>query len=164
MTSESSPRRGRGRPRREGADEEILSVALELLREKGYRDLTVDAVAERAGVAKTTVYRRWPSKGVLVAAALAPLAPVPGASLDALLEETRELLMLIASSTEPEVVDVIRAVIEPRRLALLSHVDEVAADLLIGAMLTRLLITGEPLTADHMRETVKRVLGQTGKP
>jgi len=164
MTSESPPRRGRGRPRREGADEEILSVALELLREKGYRDLTVDAVAEASGVAKTTVYRRWPSKGVLVAAALAPLTPSPGASLDALLEDIRSLLMLIASSAEPEVVDVIRAVIEPRRLALRSHVDDVAADLLIGGMLTRLLITGEPLTADFTREIVKRVIVQTGKP
>ncbi len=61
----------RGRPRRAGADEEILTVALELLREKGYRDLNVDEVAERAGVAKTTVYRRWPTKGALVAAAIA---------------------------------------------------------------------------------------------
>ena len=69
----SEPARRRGRPRREGADEEILAIARDLLREKGYRDFTVDEVAARAGVAKTTVYRRWPSKGALAAAILAPL-------------------------------------------------------------------------------------------
>ena len=58
----SSAKRGRGRPRREGADEEILAVARAVLGERGYRDLSVDEIAERAGVAKTTVYRRWPSK------------------------------------------------------------------------------------------------------
>jgi AcrR family transcriptional regulator len=68
-----SGKRGRGRPRREGADEEILAAVLEVLRERGYGSLTVDTVAERAGVAKTTIYRRWPSKGELAAAAIAPL-------------------------------------------------------------------------------------------
>jgi AcrR family transcriptional regulator len=68
-----SGKRGRGRPRREGADEEILAAVLEVLRERGYASLTVDMVAERAGVAKTTIYRRWPSKGELAAAAVAPL-------------------------------------------------------------------------------------------
>ena len=66
-----APRRGRGRPRREGADAQILGMTLEVLEEKGYADLTVDEVAERTKVAKTTIYRRWPSKGALVAAAMA---------------------------------------------------------------------------------------------
>ena len=65
-----APRRGRGRPRREGADEQILDVTLAVLEEKGYTELTVDEVAERTKVAKTTIYRRWPSKGALVAAAM----------------------------------------------------------------------------------------------
>jgi AcrR family transcriptional regulator len=68
--NDEAPRRGRGRPRREGADEQILDVTLAVLDEKGYTDLTVDEVAERTKVAKTTIYRRWPSKGALVAAAM----------------------------------------------------------------------------------------------
>src|SRR5882672_5955709 len=72
MTTNKIAKRGRGRPRREGADEEILAIARTMLREKGYRDLTVDAVAEAVGVAKTTIYRRWPSKAALIAAAIAP--------------------------------------------------------------------------------------------
>lgn len=66
-----APRRGRGRPRREGADAQILDTTLAVLEEKGYTDLTVDEVAERTKVAKTTIYRRWASKGTLVAAAVA---------------------------------------------------------------------------------------------
>jgi len=73
--SEQPPRRGRGRPRREGADAQILDETFALLREKGYTDLTVDEVAERTKVAKTTIYRRWPSKGALVAAAVATRTP-----------------------------------------------------------------------------------------
>lgn len=82
----AAPRRGRGRPRREGADEQILAVTLEVLEEKGYTNLTVDEVAERTKVAKTTIYRRWPSKGALVAAAMAtritPFVPPDTGSLE----------------------------------------------------------------------------------
>jgi len=83
---DGAPRRGRGRPRREGADEQILEVTLTVLEEKGYSDLTVDEVAERTKVAKTTIYRRWPSKGALVAAAVAtrvtPFVPPDTGSLE----------------------------------------------------------------------------------
>ena len=123
-------KKGRGRPRREGADEEILAVTLELLREKGYRELTVDAVAERAGVAKTTVYRRWPSKGDLVAAAIAPLAlPEDAASL---LRETARLLDGVDD------VAVIRAIVQPRRRKLATVVGDAArADEELGAVVLR---------------------------
>jgi len=47
-----------------------LHATLELLAERGYADLTVEAVAERSGVHKTTLYRRWESAEGLVAAAL----------------------------------------------------------------------------------------------
>jgi len=83
---EEAPRRGRGRPRREGADAQILEMTLEVLTEKGYTDLTVDEVAERTKVAKTTIYRRWPSKGALVAAAVGtkvtPFVPADTGSLE----------------------------------------------------------------------------------
>ncbi|WIY06622.1 TetR/AcrR family transcriptional regulator [Amycolatopsis mongoliensis] len=45
--------------------ETIMRSTLELAREAGYAKLSVEAVAARAGVGKHTVYRRWPSKGVL---------------------------------------------------------------------------------------------------
>ncbi|MGI9659843.1 MAG: TetR/AcrR family transcriptional regulator [Gaiellaceae bacterium] len=55
-----------GRPRDPQTGEAILAATTELLREVGYRDLTMEGVARRAGVAKTTVYRRWESKSLLV--------------------------------------------------------------------------------------------------
>lgn len=58
-----------GRPRDPSADERIRAAAAELLLEHGVDGTTVDAVAERAGVGKATVYRRWPSKEDLALAA-----------------------------------------------------------------------------------------------
>jgi AcrR family transcriptional regulator len=56
------------RSRRTSGDveEAILAATLEILDEAGFKDLTVEAVAARAGAAKTAVYRRWPSKVPLV--------------------------------------------------------------------------------------------------
>ncbi|MGC7096896.1 TetR/AcrR family transcriptional regulator [Amycolatopsis lurida] len=48
----------------------VLQATLDVLAETGYPGLTVDAVAERSGVHKTTLYRRWGSAEGLVAAAL----------------------------------------------------------------------------------------------
>ena len=67
MTTNNPPSRGRGRPRRAEADAEILDAALAMLRAGGYRDLSLDEVARRAGTAKSSIYRRWPSKAALVA-------------------------------------------------------------------------------------------------
>ncbi|MFD6193084.1 TetR/AcrR family transcriptional regulator [Streptomyces sp. NPDC060275] len=61
----------RGRPRSEGADERILRAAHELLTERGYDRFAVDEVAARAAVAKTTLYRRWPTKDHLLVALVA---------------------------------------------------------------------------------------------
>jgi AcrR family transcriptional regulator len=47
-------------------DESILRATRELLVEVGYADLTIERIAERAGVGKPTVYRRWGGKGLLV--------------------------------------------------------------------------------------------------
>jgi AcrR family transcriptional regulator len=52
------------------ADKAILDATRELLAEGGVRDLTVEGVAARAGVAKTTIYRRWRGKHELALAVL----------------------------------------------------------------------------------------------
>lgn len=59
-----------GRPRSEAADEAIRGAVLALYAEHGFAGLTVDAVAERAGVSKATIYRRYCSKSELVFDAL----------------------------------------------------------------------------------------------
>ena len=55
----------RGRPRSQEADRAILTAARDLLAERGLAAMSIEEVAARAGVGKATIYRRWPSKGLL---------------------------------------------------------------------------------------------------
>jgi AcrR family transcriptional regulator len=64
------PSRGPGRPRDARHDQAILEATLEILQEQGYRGVTIEGVAARAGVGRPTIYRRWPSKPAIVVAAL----------------------------------------------------------------------------------------------
>lgn len=66
-----------GRPRSPQADEAILAAARELMADGGLSNLTVEGTAQRAGVAKTTVYRRYPTKLDLAVAAVAALVSSP---------------------------------------------------------------------------------------
>lgn len=97
MTRAGQPTQGRttrGRPRDEAADAAILDAALQILAERGYDGLTMEGVAERAGVAKTTVYRRWPTRTALVAAlAEAFTAPVRPPSTGTLKGDLQALLL-----------------------------------------------------------------------
>jgi AcrR family transcriptional regulator len=63
----------RGRPRSSEADAAILDATRDLLADGGWTALTVEGVAARAGVAKTTVYRRFSSRTDLAVAAVAQL-------------------------------------------------------------------------------------------
>jgi AcrR family transcriptional regulator len=65
----TAPRR-RGRPRDPGVDAAIRAATADILGEVGYARLTMDLVAERAGVSKPSLYLRWPNKVALVADAL----------------------------------------------------------------------------------------------
>ena len=69
---------GAGRPRDPRIDESILRAVRELLVCVGYSNLTMSAVAERAGTTKTALYRRWSSKAELVHEAVFPATPASG--------------------------------------------------------------------------------------
>lgn len=60
-----------GRPRSGTADRAILDAAMAVLNDVGLAGLTMSAVVARSGVARATVYRRYPTRDALVAAALA---------------------------------------------------------------------------------------------
>ncbi|GAA2999201.1 TetR/AcrR family transcriptional regulator [Streptomyces fulvorobeus] len=121
MLSRSHPEAPRtGRPRSAAADEAILEATRASLVDLGWSKLTMGDVALRAGVAKTTLYRRWAGKNELVVDAVAVLfdelelpdlgslsADVQGVVLQfaALLErpETKTALMaVVAESTRDE--------------------------------------------------------------
>ncbi len=67
---EEMNQRGRGRPRDEVVRNRILEAALEVLQEVGYANATTDAIAERAGASKATIYRWWTNKSAVVMEAL----------------------------------------------------------------------------------------------
>jgi AcrR family transcriptional regulator len=58
--------RPRGRPRSATADQAIRDAAVELFAERGFEGVSVEDVAERAGVSRATIYRRYPSKVDLI--------------------------------------------------------------------------------------------------
>ena len=82
-TNDQSPRPVRQRPggRSARVRAAVLAATLEVLAEMGYDDVSVEAIAARAGVHKTTVYRGWPTKADLVSDAMrergAHLVPIP---------------------------------------------------------------------------------------
>ncbi|MEH0937960.1 TetR/AcrR family transcriptional regulator [Micromonospora psammae] len=110
---------------------ELLEIVIQLLREVGYDRMTIDAVAARARVSKATIYRHWPGKAELVAAALrhrhvAVLVPADTGSLRGdLLELLRTTAAIctadsdlmqaltLAMRTNPELAHLIRQQVMP---------------------------------------------------
>jgi AcrR family transcriptional regulator len=132
---QSSPP-GRGRPRDGALDDRILDQLVALLGSRGYAGLTLDELALRSGVAKTTVLRRWPSKAAVVAAGVERLAlqsvDVPDSGtldgdLHALLHGARDTFargrgqfvprLLREAGHHPEITDLLDAVLHTRRQA-----------------------------------------------
>jgi AcrR family transcriptional regulator len=88
------PRHLPGRPRNPETDSDILRAAGDILIEEGYRALTMERLAARAGVGKTTVYRRWKSMSELVSALLDAADeawPMPQAEFANIREDLRTL-------------------------------------------------------------------------
>ncbi|WP_141431640.1 TetR/AcrR family transcriptional regulator [Bacillus sp. 03113] len=71
----------RGRPRNVETQKSILSASYDLLLENGFGTVTVEKIAERAGVSKATIYKWWPNKAAVVMdgflSAAAARLPVP---------------------------------------------------------------------------------------
>jgi AcrR family transcriptional regulator len=59
-----------GRPRDVRIDREVVAAVLSVLRTRGYGAVTIDGIARRVKRARTSLYRRWPSKRHLVAYAI----------------------------------------------------------------------------------------------
>jgi AcrR family transcriptional regulator len=75
----------------------VLDAAATLLAERGYAAFTMDALVERTGVSKTTMYKHWPSRTDLIAATVQamvtdPAVPDTGDVRDDLIELTLDSL------------------------------------------------------------------------
>jgi AcrR family transcriptional regulator len=129
------PAATRGRPRHPDTDRAILGATFRQLVEVGYASLSVEAVAAAAGVAKTTLYRRYPTKRDLVIAALesgtaftppidavdtrTAMASFIRQAIAAMVESGAIRILgslLVEERREPELLEVFRRrLLEPRR-------------------------------------------------
>jgi len=157
----TTPRVGEQRPggRAARVRADVLQAAAELLTEVGYDNMSVEDVATRAGVHKTTVYRRWPTKAALTADAAAlhsaDAVPIPdtGTVVGDLKVLAREVVANIRLALSAEVVE--RAI---RRGELPASTDaNLLIETIIGPLWVRLLLTGEPITDELADQIVELV-------
>lgn len=137
-----------GRPRSAEADDAILDAAICVFCDHGYDGLTVEGVAARAGVGKTTIYRRYPAKVDLIMAAVerAQTGFVPHPDTGSLREDLLEFARGFAAMiTHPQVGRTI-----PMTLAARERSPELAASL------ERLVNERRRLTYDAIRRGITR--------
>jgi AcrR family transcriptional regulator len=93
-----------GRPRCPVTHQNILNAACELVDEVGYANLTIEGIAARACVGKTTIYRRWPNKASIVMDAIfeeiSPKIPFPDTG-DACEDIRRQIRALVKELSGP---------------------------------------------------------------
>ncbi|GIG67832.1 TetR/AcrR family transcriptional regulator [Phytomonospora endophytica] len=172
-----------GRPR-ESIDDAVFAATLSAIAEFGYTRATVDRIAATAGVAKTTIYRRWASRGELITAAVVDsFGPMPldGDDLDELLAQG--IRWVAAKIADPGLgaalaglfADAIndadlREILATRLQApfletLAARLDapetkvRLLMDATVGTLLQRMGITGEPMDAADVDALVGMVRG-----
>lgn len=161
----------------------VFAATLRAVEELGYARATVERIAATAGVAKTTIYRRWPSKGELIVDCLLDaFGPVPleGATRGELLSSA--IGWIAAKIGQPGVGDAFAGVFsdavsdpalrevlstrlqDPYRLALQEALGEPAdrvlflIDVVVGTLLHRLGMTGEPMVDDDVAALTEMVV------
>lgn len=182
MTPATGSARAPGRPR-VGIDAEVFAATLSTIHELGYAGATMDRIAAAAGVAKTTIYRRWPSKGALITDCLIDaFGPVPlnGASKDEALSSAIRWFMarlrepglgaafagvFVDAMSDPALREVLSTRFQtPYLRALQDVLDEpedqilLIIDIVAGTMLHRMGITGAPMTDADVTALLEMVL------
>ncbi|WP_031080461.1 TetR/AcrR family transcriptional regulator [Streptomyces sp. NRRL WC-3549] len=187
MTSRTPPRPP-GRPRA-GVHTAVFAATLATVQELGYARATVERIAAAAGVAKSTVYRRWPSKGELIVDCLLDaFGPVPLTGTDRAEVMSSAVHWVAGKIGEPGVGDAFAGVFsdavsdpalrevlsarlqDPYRLALQEALGEPEnrvlffIDVVVGTLLHRMGMTGEPMVEDDVAALVEMVLSHFGGP
>jgi AcrR family transcriptional regulator len=174
----------RGRPRDTTLDRRIVQATADALLKHGYAGLSVEGVAAALGIAKTTIYRRWPTKAHLVLEVAASMqavveSPDTGDLRADLLTVTTSVARamrqpgarrlaaeLVAASARDETLDQgVRRLWAARReptLAVLRRAGvthpEVVVDVLAGSQYYRLLLTSDPLNDAYAQQLVDLIL------
>lgn len=187
---EKETSRSAGRPRDSEMDARIFAAALEIARTEGYARVSIERVAATAGVAKTSIYRRYRSRGEIVAEALVAesehrfTAPEGrpmelGAYMKAIVAaaggDARALLqgMMADAQLDETFRQQFRDHFIKSRRKMLAEIIraatprpiprpalEMTLDLVLGALWYRLLTGHEPLDAAFSAELVKVIRSQ----
>ena len=183
-TSDEDPRIARSR-------RAVLTAAVEVLAERGYSGFTIDAAAQRSGIARSTIYRLWDGKPQLVDDALSTLNPPPAERageraptamallrhLDAALNTGPTAACLPAlidgAERDPAIRRLHHAQSRRRRRALIEAIErsrpattdprdaELLADALAGALFYTRLMTPRRFTRSDLARLVELVLEET---
>jgi AcrR family transcriptional regulator len=170
-----------GRPRSD-LDATVFAAALRSVHNLGYAGATMDRIAAEAGVAKTTLYRRWPSKGALITDclvdALGP-APLDGAGTDEIVASAIHWVaakigepgvggafagVFVDAVSDPALREVLSTRLQdPYRLALQDVLGEpehrvlFVIDVIVGTLLHRMGMTGRPMADTDVAELVEMI-------
>ncbi|MEV4539642.1 TetR/AcrR family transcriptional regulator [Asanoa sp. NPDC049518] len=178
-----APDRPLGRPR-SSVDATVFAATLRTVHELGYTHATVDRIAAGAGVAKTTIYRRWPSKGALMTACLVdafgPLPVESGSRAEIMSSAVRWAAAKISEPgvgaafagvftdaiNDPGLREILLTQLQdPYRLVLQDLLGEpenrvlFLIDVVIGTLLHRMGMTGEPMAEADVDALAEMVVG-----
>ncbi len=175
-----------GRPRNAEASQAVLTTTISLLSERGYARLRVNDIAEASGVAKTTIYRRWPTMTHLVVDAMEhtlgqrsfeptgntekDLDHLTEVALSGLIGEGESLLAAaldihrqndsdLRAAYRKRIIDPIReqAILVVKKAQHKGELDkehrpEALVNAVIGGIVYRIAILGEPVTIDQAKQ------------
>ncbi|WP_199520867.1 TetR/AcrR family transcriptional regulator [Jiangella anatolica] len=172
-----------GRPRSD-LNATVFAATLRTVHELGYADATMDRIAAAAGVAKTTIYRRWPSKGALitdcVVDAFGPEAPPDGATREDIVSWLVRVIVakvgepgvgaafagvFVDAMSDPGLRDILETRLqEPGRLVLQELLGQptdrvlLLVDVIVGTVLHRMGMTGAPMAEADVAALTEMVL------
>jgi AcrR family transcriptional regulator len=147
-----------------------------MLRSSSYEGVTLDAVARAAGAAKTTLYRRWPSKADLVGKALLPLIEpaivsegttlrialtiIAQRMIDLLTGEFGEAIAGVVNDplASRDVVEELLDLVTARKLLVTLHGSRATADAIAGAIWLRIAVRRETSNEMLAHDIVAAVL------
>lgn len=184
MQEANPPARPPGRPRA-GMNDTVFAATLGTIQRVGYAAATVERIAATAGVAKTTIYRRWPTKGALIIDCLLDaFGPLPQSGTDRAALMSDAIAWIAAKIAEPGVGDAFAGVFsdavsdpalreilstrlqDPYLRALRDALEEpddsrvlFFIDVVVGTLLHRMGMTGEPMAAADVAALTDMVLG-----
>lgn len=144
----------------------VLRAATDLLVEGGPNAVTIDAIVARSGVAKSTIYRHWPSRDDVLLAVIescAPRLPEPGPDVEVVDALRVVLYAMVAALNDPEWARVV-----PALLMLKNHEAGIKAiderleheqDQVVSALLARAAAEGVVVDDLDAQEAVTQLLG-----